>query len=255
MKTFVEWLTVQPVEALLRLIEAAAFFDPTDYNVAFEKGLESVLSRIRDTDLRQQVSALRGFDWGNYIARSLRRSGIRDENDIQEHLHEIVVKLLLSPGKLFQGWNPQRHGPLDRRFKRSVWNAIRNIAEKQRNRRWVAADPTVMADRLPGRQPYSGLLDDFRRLVGERLGRLAAAILDWRLQGLDTKELVGKSELGSPSSYAIKREVQGLKDFAQRFAAQSGDPRFLNLVTTAMDQEAQTVGKRQRAVAGRIGGG
>jgi hypothetical protein len=51
-----------------------------------------------------------------------------------------------------------------------------------------------MADRVPAKAPYSDLIDQFRQLVSQRLGKLALEILDARLAGKETKELVGKAE-------------------------------------------------------------
>ena len=247
MLTFFTWLENQDTATLLALLESRDYFEPTDYNVVFDRELDKLLDRISDPDARQQIAALRGFDWGNYVVRSLVRGGFRGD-DVPDNFQAIVLKLLLAPGKLFTNWNP-RKSPLERRFRTSVWNAIRNLAEKRRNyRKWmVSADPVALAERNPAKQPYSGVLDDFRRLVAERLGALAANILDWRLQGEDTKDLVGRAELGTPTPYTIKREVQAIKALAHRFAAHSGDPAFLNRVEKALEGEAATVAKRQAA--------
>ena len=248
MVPFLDWIIFQDAEALLRLLENAEYFEPTDYNAVFVGELEK-LAQSQGPDVQQQIEEFRGFDFGNYIARSLVRAGFRGDS-VQEHFHDIVMKLLLSPGKLFKGWNPVKSGPLERRFRASVWNAIRNIVEKIRNRRkWVThVDPTVMAERNPARQPYSGVLEDFRKLVADRLGALALAILDWRMQqGNDTKDLVNKAELGSPSVWQIKREVQAIKSLAHDFAAQSGNDTFLQKVEKALAGEAATVAKRQAA--------
>ena len=247
MITFLDFVAVQDTEALLGLLENAEFFNPQDYNPVFDGELEKV-AQHQPPEVRKEVLGLRGFDWGNYLARSLVRAGFRGD-DVQEHFHNIVMKLILSPGKLFQGWNPKKHGPLERRFRASVWNAIRNIVEKRRNyRRWmISADPAIMAERQPSRQPYSGVLDEFRKLVAEKLGTLAAAILDWRLQGQDTKDLVGKVELGCPSGYAIKREVGEIKKLAHRFASDRGEQVFMARVERAMTDEAATVAKRRAA--------
>lgn len=75
-----------------------------------------------------------------------------------------------------------------------------------------------MADTHPGRAAYSGVLDDFRQLVGERLGALAAAVLDTRLQGGEVKDLVGQPELGTPTAYAVKQAANGIKKLAHWFA-------------------------------------
>ena len=120
MFAFTEWVVYRDVLDLLRLLEAAEFFNPQDYNAVFEEELEKLLTRIHDPDARQQVLKMRGFDWGNYLARSLRRAGFPID-DLQDDFHAVVVKLLLSPGKVFKGWNPERHGPLERRFRASVW--------------------------------------------------------------------------------------------------------------------------------------
>jgi len=250
MSAFLHWLVRKDAVARLRLLERAEFFSPQAYNSVFESELEKLLHHVSGPEARQQVIALRGFDWGGYVERSLQRSGFKND-EVQEHLHVIAVKLLVSPGKLFSGWRPERHGPLDRRFRNSVWNAIRNLAEKERHRhRWMSvADPTVMASRYAGRAPYSSVIDDFRRLVGERLGTLAVAILDQRLEGKDTKELVGRTDLGSPSAYAIKREVAAVKDLAKKYAVVVGEPNLLTNIEQMLGREAETIAKRKAAAA------
>jgi hypothetical protein len=202
--------------------------------------------------VQDQIAALRGFDWGNYLFRCILRAGFVHD-DAQEQFQNIVVKLLLNPGKLFKGWNPAQHGPLERRFRASVWNAIRNAQEKQRNyRRWmVTADPTVMAERNPARQADSAVLDEFRRWVADVLGPLAVAVFDQRLEGRDTKDLVGRTDLRSPSIYAIKKTVQAIKELAQRFATRLGGNDFADRVARAMEEEAATVAKRQRVAGGQ----
>ncbi len=248
MITFLDWLIVQDTEALLRLLESAEFFDPQNYNPVFEGELEKLAQGHPDPNVQRQIEALRGFDFGSYVARSLVRAGFRND-DVETYFHDLIMKLLLSPGKVFKGWNPAKHGALERRFRASVWNGIRNIVEKIKNRRKVVtlADPSLMAQQHQGRQPYSGLLDDFRKMVAEKLGSLAAAILDWRMEGRDTKDMVQRAEFGSPSVYSIKREVGEIKKLAHRFAMESGDPAFVRRVERAIAGEAATVAKRQAA--------
>ncbi len=207
MVPFLDWIILQDTEALLRLLENAEFFEPTDYNAVFKAELEKLAQRHNDPDVLKQIAALQEFDWGNYLARSLVRAGFRGD-DVPEHFHDIVMRLLLIPGKLFTNWKPSKHGPLERRFRASTWNAIRNIVEKIRNRREriTLADPTVMAERNPARQPYSGVLEEFRKFVADRLGRLALSIFDWRMEGLDTKDLVNNADVGSPSVWQIKQQ-------------------------------------------------
>ena len=253
---FTEWLAHRDIAALLQLLEGADYFSPQSYNSAFVAGLDDLLGRIHDPAAREQIEALRDFDFGAYISRSLARAGFTGDS-LQEHFHALVVRLLLKPGKLFRGWNPEVHGPLDRRLKNATWNGIRNIAEKERNRRkWTTStDPGVMAGMFAGKQPHSSpIIDQFRRLVADRLGPLAAAILDWRIEGNEVKDMVAHPQFGSPSVYAIKREVQEIKKLAHEFAIQHDDPGFLNAVERGMAGEARTVQKRQQAMAARQAG-
>jgi hypothetical protein len=248
MALFIDWMVYRDAATLLRLLESVDFFNPQDYNAVFDGELVKLIRRLPEGESRQQAMQMRTFDFAGYLQRSLLRAGYKSD-DIQEYFHQIVIKLLVEPGRLFRGWEPQRHGPLDRRFRRSVWNAIRNAQEKNRNRRkWMTAvDPSVMAVQYAGRAIYNNIIGDFRRLVLSRLGRLALAILDARLAGEELKGLVGNAELGSPSGYQLKREVGEIKQLAHQFAQQTGDQVFLYKLVKAMDSEKETVAKRQAA--------
>ena len=121
------------------------------------------------------------------------------------------MKLLT--GKLFRGYDPRIHGPMELRFRRSVGNAIRNIVEKERNRRRnVPTVPigqefvpgSVTAEDLPAppaRDDDSKVIEGFRELVWRRLGDLALAVLDVRLEGGETKSLVDNPSVGSPGKW------------------------------------------------------
>ena len=110
--------------------------------------------------------------WTNYIAACLRNSGVRDQGDLEEKIHDIVVKLLVSPGGLFRNYEPTRHGPIDLRFKRSVANAIRNLVEKENNRkRFMRPAPNAGYEPGPEEVPArpetdhdETILDGFRHL-------------------------------------------------------------------------------------------
>ena len=82
---------------------------------------------------------MRGFNWLAYIAAAVRNAGFRDYRDGQEGIHDIAAKLL--SGTLFTGFDERRSGPFDLRFKAAVGNAVRNLAEKERNRKRLL--PTV----------------------------------------------------------------------------------------------------------------
>lgn len=250
MATFLEWLVHRNTATALRLLETTDPFRPEDYNAVFDQEL----SHIHDPAAREQVEAMRGFNWANYIVRSLVRAGFRGDN-LQETFHDLVIRLLVKPGKLFKGWN-STHGPLQRRFYRSVQNGIINSVEKARNRgKWMTAtDPVALAERLPNRPDHSRVMETFRQHVAHRLGTLALHCLDWRIDGKDIKDLVGRPDLGRPTAYMVKREVAAIKELARRFAAESDDAAMLTGVQRAMDSETKTVAKRNQSMVARQAG-
>jgi hypothetical protein len=249
MHTFWEWLT-----------ETYFTFDPKQYNQLFDDQLEKLIARTSDPAHRRILERLRGFDWLAYIAASVWHAGYRDQRERDEKTHEVVVKLLT--GKLFRGCDERISGPMDLRFRRSVGNAIRNIVEKERNRKRLL--PTVSigqefqpggvtAEELPDRSPTDDekVIDDFRKLVRKRLGEIGIAVLDVRLGGGETKSLVGCPSLGSPGKWVVKRVVWEVKQLAREYALGIGDPELLRRIEKAMASEEETVGKRRAAMAAR----
>ncbi len=198
---------------------------------------------------------MRGFGWLSYVAASVRNAGFRDQREIQEKAHEIAVKLLM--GTLFKGYVEKVSGPMDLRFKRSVSNAIRNLVEKEKNRRHHLPTIPITQEVEPASMTVHDdsnnekIIIDFRRLVRRRLGQLGVAVLDVRLAGGETKSLVGQASLGSPGRWGVKRTVQDLKRLAREYAASLGDPGFLRDIERAMGKEAGTIETRRRATAAR----
>ena len=196
---------------------------------------------------------MRGFNWLGYVAAAVRNAGWRDRREVQERSHDLVVKLLT--GTLFRGFDERVSGPMDLRFRRSVGNAIRNLVEKERNRRHYL--PTVPLDRktepsgMTGDNGGERVVQGFRRLVKRRLGQLGTAVLDIRLAGGETKSLVGRPDLGSPGKWGVKRAVQQIKQLAREYAAAIGDSDLLRRIMKAMEAESETIEKRRTAMAAR----
>jgi hypothetical protein len=255
MLSFWQWLT--------ELHETYYSFNPAQYNRLFEDELEQLIQRVSDPAHRQILERMREFEWVGYIVAAIRHAGFQNSREVQEKTHEVVVKLLM--GKLFTGFDERVAGPMDLRFKRSVANSVKNITEKERNRkRLLPTIPigqtfqpgTVTADDLPA--PASDreddderLVHDFRRLVRRRLGNVGVAVLDVRLAGGETKSLVGSPELGSPGRDTIKRRVQDIKQLAREYAGSLGDPTLLRRIEKAMSSELETNRKRQASMAAR----
>ena len=105
---------------------------------------------------------------GSYIASQLRKANFHD--DIDDHLKHIVTKLLVEPGNLFRGYNPDKHGPLDRRFGASVRNEIAKLIQKAQNRRkYVPTVPLASHDRVVQQEPHQALI---RSEIMEKYGKL-----------------------------------------------------------------------------------
>ena len=261
MRTFYEYLSDWNLLSRLWLIETYFSFDPAEYNRLFDDELGKI--SVSSPEHRDALERMRGFNWVGYIAKSLRNSGYRDQREVQERTHDVVVKMLT--GGLFRDYDEERHGPLDLRFKRAVANAIKNLVEKERNRRrFIPTIPIgqqftpggVGVDDVPDRAPAEDgehLIAGFRQLVLTRLGQLGLAVLDARLAGQETKGLVGREDLGSPGRFVIKRVVQQVKGLAREYAERRGDPAFLRDIQRAMDREEATVQKRLAATAARQG--
>ena len=114
----------------------------------------------------------------------------------------------------------------------------------------------VGVDELPDRavahdQDDERVIDDFRQLVRNRLGHLGTAVLDARLAGEETKNLVGRQDLGNPGRWVLKNVVSQIKALASEFAQRLGDPAFVRDILRAMERETTTVQKRLNTAAAR----
>jgi hypothetical protein len=254
MRTFHEFASDLALRSRLWLLETYFSFDPAQYNQLFDGELRKLSAS--SPEHRDALERMRGFNWIGYIAKSVRNAGYRDQREVAERTHDIVVKMLT--GGLFRDYDERQHGPLDLRFKRAVANAIRNMVEKDRNARRLL--PTVsighersddLADRMAAWDDdgEEKVIEDFRQLVWNRLGELGITVLDARLAGEETKSLVGREDLGSPGRFVIKRVVGEVKALARDFAERLGDAGFLRDVERAMGREEATVKKRLIATA------
>jgi hypothetical protein len=232
--------------------------DRTAYNDLFRQELENLLSRLTDPIQRQHAEAMRDFDWVRYVAGSVRRSGINSQEEIDEKIHEIAIRMLVSPGGLFRDYDERRHGPFPLRFKRTLANTLKNLLERERNRRrYIPSVPIrqefvpggVTADDLVSRGEPEGdpkLLDEFRELVRRQLGAIALRVFDARLEGIEMKTLPGVS------SCMVKKSVQEIKALARKYALAVGDPSLLRQVERLMAAEEMTLQRRKAAMQQRV---
>lgn len=259
MRHFHEYIADRDLLSRLWLIETYFSFDPAQYNQLFDD--EAHTLSVSSPEHRDAVERMQTFNWVGYIAKSLRNAGWSDQREVQERTHDLVVRMLT--GGLFTNYDENKHGPLDLRFKRSVANAIKNMVEKDRNRgRNIPTVPIgqeftpggMSIDELPDRAVAHGqdderVIDDFRRLVRDRLGHLGTAVLDARLAGEETKNLLGRQDIGSP--YQVKSTVYRIKLLAHEYAKTLGDPALVRDILRAMAREGATVQKRLNTTAAR----
>ena len=234
---FNKWLNAD-ADYLFRLFEVSAEFPRTEINGLFDQQINRLLRQVDQPEQRKQLQKARGFDWTGYIAKSLRNANI-PHHDVDPGVQDIVIKLLVQPGALFRGWQGQ---PILARFKIAVRNAILNHLEKhQRRRRWFPhvspEDLEIAMHAAPGEEE---MIEKFRSEIEQNLEPLCLAVFDIRLDGGDTKSLVGMPDYGSPTSYQVKQAVRRIKALAQRF----GDEQFQARVQRLMDAEQQTLAKR-----------
>ena len=56
------------------------------------------------------LERMRDTDFVGYILTRLRNAGLGDDRDREEAAHDVVVQLLVSPGQLFGGYDPDESG-------------------------------------------------------------------------------------------------------------------------------------------------
>ena len=115
---------------------------------------------------------------------------------------------------------------------------------------------TIAAAELPDRASVGQdeqVIEKFRELVRRQLGDLGLAVLDLRLNGGETKSLVGSPALGGPSKWSIKKTVQEIKMLGRKYAASIGDYGLLRRIEKAMEDEAGTAAKRRATTMARVG--
>lgn len=201
MQTFLLWLT--------HLKENT---DPSSYDQVFRQQLETIKHKVP----AETYAHMKDLNWGGYISHQLHKAGFHDQDD---HLQHIVTKLLVEPGNLFRGYNPDKHGPLDRRFGASVRNEIAKLISKAQNRRkYVPTVPLASHDRAVNQDQSQAFLRDE---IMEKVGDLGVAVFDCISTGVCPSVLVGRVELGSPSLYRVKKVRREVKNQLSIYSGQS----------------------------------
>ena len=220
------------------LNEITEMFPRQALNGLIRREIEEVIPQVEDPEIRSDLERLYRMDYAGWIDKLLRVAGFRDPQ-LDELVHDILVKLVVSPGGLVSRW--KKDAPLSFRFKRAVKNAVTTLAERQAKRR--RRFTPLPDDELQEKQPQSNedLINDFTRWIKKTLGPSAVAVFLARLAGQDIKSLVG-TDPGIPTAYSLKRIVQQIKASVVDWAGT--DPVFQEKIRRLMDAEQETLAKR-----------
>ncbi len=221
--------------------EVSEYFPREEINALFRKEIEKLLLRTQHLswDLQKELKMLKERDWVAYIDRSLRRAGFKD-HDLDQLVQDLTVKMLVT-GNLFSGWRGE--SSLQARFLVTLRNAIATLVKKKQasSKRSHELPMDAPSKRV---QSTESVVEEFRDYLRSELGETAVLVFDHRLDGGDTKELIGQ---GIETSYRLKRIVADIKAAARKFAARY--PEFFNMVEKAFRDEARTMARRFPATA------
>ncbi len=182
---------------------------------------------------RADLGRLRSLNLVAYADSSVRRSGV-DEADRDEVVHDLLVRLLVTPGSLFKKWD--RKSPMSARLKVAIRNSIFTLAKKrQRRARRYQELPDTVASRPCA--DNIGLINAFRDALQRQHGDSHLRVLDVRLAGNDIKGLISSEGI---SAYRLKQIVQDIKKFAQGW----GDECLQRAVAQMQVQEEETLRRR-----------
>jgi hypothetical protein len=177
---------------------------------------------------------MRGTDWVGYIVAALRNAGLGDDRDREEAAHDVIVQLLVSPGKLFAGYDADRSGPMEARFSLSVRNAVRNVLRSRRRREPMnRAIGIGAAEAVPDRrQPADDdVMAAFLKFLQAEAGDDAVRLLTVKLEDdLSQRDVIRHPEFAGLGEWRIRRLMMQIKDAATAFARRQGDDGFLAMI-------------------------
>ena len=226
------------------LLEVSELF-PRSMNALFQREIDEVMPQVTDPEIRNDLVRLYHMDFIGYMDKSLRSAGVAF-SDLDPLVHDLVVKLLVSPGGLVSRW--KRDAPLSFRFKRAVKNAITTLAERAAKRRRRVGEMPDQPFAVERPRDNDDLIADFRQWLGAQHGTPAVVVFDARLEGRDIKDLIGTA-VGIPTAYALKKITKQIKASAVTWAG--SDLGFQEKVRRLVDAEQATFAKRLASAAGR----
>jgi hypothetical protein len=187
MVCFAQWLVLQE----------ASLIDPgmlASYERAFQRGLEGLIARTQNPEVRQVFESLRQFRFTNYIVGALARHGVQQKYNVEDCVQRICFRMLSPVGErglpketLFdldpnRSYNLAIGNPLQARFCTYLMHELRNIlgdripALRRTQRQATLSigysrdQGMVSPDEIPGRATSDDpeMLDDVADLLQQR---------------------------------------------------------------------------------------
>lgn len=195
------------------LVEVSGLFPKSAINTLFRREISKARLSAKTQRAADSIDRMLALDVVGYIDKALRASGYK-ANDLDEIVQDFLVKLLM--GAFLKRWNGE--APLDARFKVAVKNGISSLKRKKRP---ALTDDLSFIPAAVDLDMDSDFIEGFRLYVLRELGMDALRLLDHRLGGRDTKDLLGSR--GFETSYRLKAAVRSLKQAHAAYAYTSAD--------------------------------
>jgi hypothetical protein len=174
---------------------------------------------------------VRGTDFVGYILTALRNAGLGDDRDREEAAHDVVVQLLVQPGQLFSGYDPDRSGPMEARFAVSVRNAVLNVLRSRRRREPMSrAVGGTGVEAVPDRRRAEDgeVLAAFLKFLKAEVGDDAVKLLTVKMDDeLSQRDVIRHPEFKEMGEWRIRRLMMQIRNAAVKFAERQGDDEIL----------------------------
>lgn len=214
----------------LLLIESGRF-DRAAFNDVFRRQLDALLPRVTDDRRRASLERVRDVDFVGYILASLRNAGLGDDRDREEAAHDVVVQLLVRPGQLFAGYDPDRSGPMQARFALSVRNAVLNVLRSRRRREPLnRAVGGTGVEAVPDRRRVEDgdVLIAFMRYLKAEVGDDAVKLLTVKMEDdLSQRDVIRHPAFKEMGEWRVRRLMARIRDAARAFAELQDDDAVL----------------------------
>jgi hypothetical protein len=242
-----------------------ARLNPAAYNSLFRSELEALLPRITDLRRRLSLEKMRDFDWSGYILAALRNAGFNDEREREEMAHEVITNLLVTPGNLFRGYDPEESGPIEARFKLAVMYEIQALRKRRAREAGRASrtlsingdherakmSPNQIPDRRSSLLNYendANLIAGFRRFVQQNAGDDVLAVLDRKLDGFSARQLYDEPAFQHLGKWGVEKAMRRIQTLAQEYAKLRNNDLLLSFITKVMrEREARRQKRRQES--------